>query len=725
MRELVKIKEKIIVGIRNPQLRIYGIDRNRDDKFKIIIDGNEVKHKFYRLDTKGTFLLKCSFTKDKKNVDIYYDDEKIYSLKNITIKRIILKFYTFIRGIYNISINKILKTMFSFIRKIYRGIAFLWREHHFLVPPMFWGKYTRILVDRIKRYFDKGYYNLLITKDYNNWIKENQKEMVYKDLKYKPLISILIPVYNIEKEYLSDCLDSILNQKYENFEVCLADDCSTLNETLETLDEYSKKDSRIRVIRRKTNGHIANATNTALKHAKGEFVALMDDDDILTEDALYQMVAVLNKNKKLDFIYSDEDKMNMDGSLCEPHFKPDYSPDSLLGGNYICHFEIIRKKIVEEVGGEVHELVGAQDFDLFLKVVEKTKNIYHIPKVLYHWRKVPGSTADTIDNKEYAIIAGKKAVEYALKRRGLKANVEVPISSTNYVVRYTYDKEPMISIIIPTKDNAELLSNCIDSVYDNTNYENYEIIVIDNNSIEKETIELFNKYKKEHKNFRVIKDHSKFNFSKLNNKAVKKANGEYILLLNNDTKVITPDWLSYMVGYAMQKHIGAVGAELFYKDRTIQHAGVLMGVRGVASHAFINTPDFSYGLYGRLISPYNYSAVTAACLMVSKKKFEQVGGLNEKLEVAYNDVDFCLKLLEKGYYNVMIPSAQLYHYESKTRGLDTTKEKYMKFKEEEKYMYDKWSKYIENDPYYNKNLSKKNDFMLYKKTKKELRSSDE
>ena len=549
-------------------------------------------------------------------------------------------------------------------------------------------------------------------------MKENTKETEYKELKYQPKISILIPVYNIERRYLAACLDSILSQTYDNYEVCLVDDHSTLEETKSALTEYKNKDKRIKVKYRSENGHISRTTNDALKMATGDFVALMDDDDLLTPDALYKIVSVLNKNKSLDLIYSDEDKLNPKGLYCDPNFKPDFSPDTLLSLNYICHLVVLRRKIVEEVGGFTVGLEGAQDHDLLLKVTEKTNKIYHIPEILYHWRMIEGSTSMTISNKSYATDKGKLAIENALARRNIKGTVEKDELSTYYRVYYTYEKEPKISIIIPTRDYVDILKTCIDSIYEKTNYKNYEIIIANNDSKEKKTLDFFDEYKKKYKNFKVVDCIMEFNYSRINNIAVEKATGEYIVLLNNDTEVITGDWLKIMVGYAMQKHIGAVGPKLLYPDETVQHGGVILGLGGVASHAYIGATRDDFGMYGRLRVPYNYSACTAACLMIKKTKFLEVGGLEENLKVAYNDIDFNIKLLEKGYYNVFLPNVELLHYESKSRGLDTTSEKYKRFQLEEKYMYDKWKSKLTEDRFYNPNFSKKGWFMLDKADKK-------
>ena len=537
---------------------------------------------------------------------------------------------------------------------------------------------------------------------------------------YNPLISICIPVYNVERKYLSECIDSILNQTYENFEICLSNDCSTLLETIDTLNEYEQKDKRIKVYHRKENGHISRATNDALNMATGEFIGLMDNDDILARNALAECVKVLNENKNLDFIYTDEDKMDMNGLRCDPHFKSDYAPDTLLGSNYICHFEIIRKSLIDSIGGFRVGYEGAQDYDLFLRVLEQTtvEKVYHIPKILYHWRKIEGSTAATIDSKGYAVERGRMAVEDALKRRNINGTVSIHPKVPYYLVSYGYSKEPLVSIIIPTRDYADITENCLKSIFEKTTYQNFEVIIMNNNSEKKETFELFNKYKQKYSNFRVIDANYEFNYSKINNQGVREAKGEYLVLLNNDTEIITPNWLEIMVGYAMQPHIGAVGAKLLYPDNTVQHAGIILGIGGIAQHCFIENPREDVGFYGRLSVPFNYSAVTAACLMISKEKYNEVNGLEETLQVAFNDVDFNLKLIDKGYYNICLNHVELYHHESKSRGDDTIdmkSEKYRRFVSEHDYMKDKWGYLLYSDRFYNPNLSLKKAFVLDKK----------
>ena len=401
----IKILEKTINGINNPEITL--ILKVKDDDFKLTIKANEeeIVYDTYPQGEKNKYIIKAPLPAGKKDISIIIktkNEEKTFHIKNTKPRRALRKIQRYI----HIILTKI-KLLFYVL---YKGIKFLWKEYHFLVPPSLWGKYLHDFKDRLKGSNTK-FYNPFYKEEYNRWLKENYQEEEMIELDYKPLISVLIPVYNIGKEYLSECLDSILNQTYENFEVCLVDDCSTKEETKETLEEYKKKDKRIRVKYRKENGHISKTTNDALEMAKGEFITLVDDDDLLTPNALYEVVKVLNENKKLDFIYSDEDKLDTHGKYCDPHFKPDWSPDTLLSLNYICHLTTIRKKLVEEVDGFTVGLEGAQDHDLFLKVTEKTKNIYHIPKILYHWRMVEGSTSMTISNKSYATDKEEKLKE--------------------------------------------------------------------------------------------------------------------------------------------------------------------------------------------------------------------------------------------------------------------------------------------------------------------------
>ncbi len=701
-----------IDGIRNPMITIVGTSKKQDFSFEIVVDGKKKEYRVLPTSSLNDFIVISDLGSTAKMVKLYYIDEKskdktlFLSVKTTKMSRIIRK----IKGVFRIFFYKV----YRFFRTIFRGIRYIWKEYHFLVPLSIWKK----LFNDFKRSINSSvtFYNPNNISDYNKWLNQNkEKDEKKKVFKYKPLISIIIPVYNAKKNELKECIESVLNQTYDNYEICIVDDKSTKDETKKCLKEISKLDKRINIKYRKENGNISIASNDAIKMAKGEFIGLLDNDDVLANNALYEVVKVLNENKDLDMIYSDEDKLYLDGKRCYPNFKPDYSPDTLMGLNYICHFTVLRKSIVDKIGGFEVGLEGAQDHDLFLKFVEETNRIYHIPKILYHWRMSETSTSMSINNKKYAKDKGMICVQNAISRRGLDATVTKDEKSTYYVVDYKIKKEPLISIIICTRDYASTLETCLESLYKKTTYKNFEVIVVNNGSKEKETYKLFNKYEKKHDDFRVIDSDTEFNFSYLNNLAVKKSKGEYIVLLNNDTEIISPDWLNRMIGYASLPHIGAVGPKLLYPDTTVQHAGVIMGLGGVASHAYIGASREDVGIYGRMAVPYNYSAVTGACLMVSKKKFNEVNGLEEELKVAYNDIDFCMKLLDKGYYNLFIPNVELFHYESKSRGLDTTSEKYKRFQIESKYMYKKWNSIIKEDPFYNPNYSKKGWFMLDRK----------
>ena len=586
-------------------------------------------------------------------------------------------------------------------RLIKKAIYFAWYRHHFLIPPKAMKKYIKSFFTVLKR--SGGVSTLYVdSKAYNKWILETEKDFVHKKFKYNPLISVIIPTYNVSRKLLSECLDSILEQSYTNFEICIADDNSSNPETKETLEEYKKKDKRIKVVYRKKNGMISEASNSAIEIATGEFIMLVDNDDTVAKDAMYFMVEALNKNKELDFIYSDEDKLDYNGKRIEPHFKPDYSPDTFMAVNYICHLSMIRKSIVDSVGGFRSEYDGSQDYDLFLRVVEKTNNIYHIPRILYHWRMSATSTAGYLGNKDYTNDASIKALTDALKRRKIKGKVYPNPKVSTYLIDYEHDN-PLVSIIIPTRNYGKLVKTCVDSLYNKCTYKNFEIILVDNDSDEEESIKLFKEYESKHKNFHIVKAEGPFNYSKINNLGVKKSKGKYILLLNNDTEVIEPDFLDKMVGYASQKHVGAVGIKLLYPDNKVQHAGVVLGYGGVAGHIYVASDKDDCGLMGRLTMPFDYSAVTAACLLVSRKKWDEVGGLDENLTVALNDVDFNLKLLKKGYYNVCLSNITMYHYESRSRGYEVTEEKANRFKKEQEYMKDKWKDYLDNDRFFSKN----------------------
>lgn len=538
-----------------------------------------------------------------------------------------------------------------------------------------------------------------------------QKEMAQFD--YHPLFSVCIPVYNVEEKWLRKCIASVENQYYEHWQLCLADDCSTDPRVRDILKEYERKDSRIRVIYRKENGHISRATNSALQIAEGEFIVLMDNDDELSPDALFEAAKLLQENRDADVIYSDSDKLTESGERVDPYFKPDYCPDTLLSYNYISHLGIYRKTLVDQVGGFRTGVEGSQDYDLLLRVTELTDRVYHIPKILYHWRIIEGSTASGVGQKNYAYLAGKKVLEDAVRRRGYHARVKLLEKILCYNVEFYPVGEHLISIIIPTKDKADVLQRCLESIYKKTKTQNYEIIVVDNNSEEEATFQLFKKYEQK-ENFRVLKQPIPFNYSRLNNEAARIARGDLLLFLNNDVEVITEDWLTLMAGEAERKEIGAVGVKLLYPDDTVQHAGVVLGILGVAGHMGVGKDREDNGYMSHLATRRNYSAVTAACLMVRREVFEEAGGFEEAIKVAFNDIDFCMKVRELGYRNVFLADVLLYHYESLSRGLEDSPEKIARFNAEVSYMKKKWGEQLIQDPCYNCNFDLNTDKLQIK-----------
>jgi tetratricopeptide (TPR) repeat protein len=525
---------------------------------------------------------------------------------------------------------------------------------------------------------------------------------------YKPVISIILPIYNTPNQFLREAIDSVVNQIYPYWELCLADDASTAADVKPLLDEYAARDSRIKVIFRPENGHISAASNSALELATGEFICLLDHDDVLTPDALYEVALLLNRYPDADMIYSDEDKISFEGQLVNPYFKPEWSPESFLSRMYTCHLGTYRRSIIEEIGGWRLGYEGAQDYDLVLRFTEKTDKIYHIPKVLYHWRMHAGSAAGGTDAKPYAYKASLKALQDAIERRGEQGTVYgIPDYLGHHLVRYEITEYKKVSIIIPTRDLAEDLERCLASIFTQTSYPNYEVILIDNGSIEPETHQLITQWKqKESTRFQCYPLDIPFNFSKLNNYGVSQATGDYLLFLNNDTEVVTPDWIEAMVEQVQRPQIGAVGALLLFPDDTVQHAGVVMGLGGIAGHSYYRMTSQMPGYFGNLIGFNNASAVTGACLMCRREVFEQVGGLDETLTVAYNDVDFCLKLLDRGYRNLYLPHVVLYHHESKSRGYEDSPEKKARLKQESQIMENRWKKYIDNDPFYSPHLTR-------------------
>ncbi|WP_428743708.1 glycosyltransferase family 2 protein [Sulfurimonas sp.] len=577
------------------------------------------------------------------------------------------------------------------------------------------------MVDRL----NKEYYRLYPydsrkvdqEKFYKRWIKQNEQDILHAvKLEYNPLISIITPTYNTEKKYLLKMLESVLAQTYTKWELCIADDASSNEDVIQTLKEYETMYKNIKVMYRDTNGHISEASNSALELATGEYVVFLDHDDMLSPNALYETVKKLNENKNLKLIYSDEDKIDENGKRHTPHFKSGWNPDMFFSQNYICHLVCIKKEIVDEIGGFRKEYEGSQDYDLLLRVIDKLQDneIDRIEKILYHWRAIKGSTAYGTGEKNYAHERGLKALKDYFRNKDIKITVENGLLNTTYKVNYPIPEvQPLVSILIPTRNEYELLKKCIDSIFSNTTYTNYEIIIIDNQTTCKETLDYLEELNKEH-NITILKYNKKFNFSAINNFGVQYAKGELIAFVNNDVEVISQGWLTEMVVHALRKDVGAVGAKLYYEDNAIQHAGVVLGIGSVAGHSHKYFQKNMDGYWGRLKIVQNFSAVTAACLVVQKKLFEEVNGFNEKdLKVAFNDVDFCLKLLENGYKNIWTPYVELYHYESKSRGKEDNPMKIERFNYEVSYMQNRWSKYLKYDQYYNSNLTLKyEDFRL-------------
>ena len=521
-----------------------------------------------------------------------------------------------------------------------------------------------------------------------------------------PLISIVVPVYRTPEKYLREMIASVRTQSYENWELCLADGSGGCKETEEILREFGEQDQRIRYEILGENRGIAGNTNAALSMAKGEWVGLMDHDDVLEPSALYEAARVINGHPEADVLYTDEDKVTMDLRLhFDPHLKPDFSPDLLRSNNYICHFFLARRRLAERVGGFSSEYDGSQDYDFILKCTEQAREILRLPRILYHWRSHPASTAENPESKLYCFEAGKRALEAHLRRMGVEGTVELNREHPGYYhVTYPVKGEPLVSILIPNKDEKETLEACIRSIREKSTYRNYEIIVLENNS---ETEEIRHYYRQlEDEGARVVQWKGKFNFAAINNFGAAHAKGEYLIFLNNDTEVIAPDWIEGMLGNCQRPEVGVVGAKLYYADGTVQHAGVVMKLAGVCGHVLCGLEGYDPGRNARAVVQQNYSAVTAACMMTKKEIFDAVSGFSEVFQVAYNDVDFCLKVRERGLLVVWNPRVELIQYESKSRGYETTPEKAERFEREKALLMERWPVYMEQgDPYYNPNLT--------------------
>lgn len=523
---------------------------------------------------------------------------------------------------------------------------------------------------------------------------------------YRPLISIAVPAYQTPVEFLKQMIESLISQTYPEWELCIANASPDNEEMQRVLADYSAKDSRVRFCNLKENLGIAENTNRAFSMAKGEFMGLLDHDDLLAPNALYEIVQALQDHPQADALYTDEDKVTteMDEHF-QPHLKPDFNLDLLRSNNYICHFFVVRRSIVEKAGGFRKEFDGAQDYDFIFRCTENAREVLHVPEILYHWRTHKASTADNPASKMYAFEAGKRAIEANLERTGTKGVVSHTQDLGFYRVKYPVQGKPLVSVIIPNKDEKETLQTCMEMLNNNTSYQNFEIIIIENNST---TDEIFRYYKELSKDPRIhlLRWGKEFNYSAINNFGVAHAKGEYLLFLNNDIKSINPDWMEELLGVCQRPEVGGVGAKLIYPDNTIQHAGCVVGMGGIAGHMFVDMPADRTGYLHKASLLQDMSAVTAACLMMKKEVFEEAGGFTEELAVAFNDVDLCLKVRKNNHLIVYDPYAKLYHMESKTRGAEDSKEKVRRFQTEIEYMRCHWLDILKNgDPYYNKNLS--------------------
>ena len=528
-----------------------------------------------------------------------------------------------------------------------------------------------------------------------------------------PRISVLMPVYNPPVKYLQLAIDSVRQQLYPHWELCIVDDASPNPAVRTVLTRCAESDPRIKVKYRAENGHISVASNDALAMATGEYVALLDHDDLLAEHALYWIAAAILANPDAELIYSDEDKINEAGVRADPYFKPDWDPELLLGQNYISHLGAYRRQRMEAIGGFRKGYEGSQDWDLVLRFTEglDTSRIVHIPTVLYHWRMLQSSTAVSLDAKPYAIEASRKAVLDHLQRERAAVDMGAVCNGVHHLPSFRVQGSPLVSIIIPTRNGFSDLETCVDSL-DRTAWKNREIIIIDNQSDDPETLEYLQKLG-HRPDVRVLPYPHHFDYAAMHNWVVPQARGEYLCLLNNDTEVIDTKWLCDMLAHAQRPGVGAVGAKLLYPDDTVQHGGVILGIGGMGSHAHKHAPEESCGYFGRAALIQNFSAVTAACLVLAKDLWSEVGGMSPDLPVAFNDIDLCLHLMEAGYRNIWLPQARLYHHESKSRGSDVSPDKIVRFSLEFAYMQWRWGKWLRTDPHYNPNLTlEREDFSL-------------
>lgn len=537
--------------------------------------------------------------------------------------------------------------------------------------------------------------------------QRKQSEAWNRETPFSCVFSIAVPVFHTPAPFLRQMIESVREQSFPYWELCIANAAPEDDTVREILEEFCGKDRRIRVKNLEENRGISENTNAALGMAAGEFVGLLDHDDLLAPDALYEMALRLRENPETDVFYTDEDKVTTDlREHFQPHLKPDFNLDLLRSNNYICHFFVVRRTIAEQIGGFRPEFNGAQDYDFIFRCTEQAAVICHIPRILYHWRVHSASTADNPASKMYAYEAGKRAIEGNLSRTGTKGQVSMRADYGFYDVRYPVQGEPLVSVLIPNRDQRDTLMHCVRSILETSTWKNLEILVIENNSSDHETFDCYRELEKDRRIRIVYYPGKTFNYSAINNFGVREAKGEYLLFLNNDIEVITPDWIEQMLGNCQRTEVGIVGAKLYYPDDTVQHAGIIIGIGGIAGHAFLGLSRAKSGYLHKASLQMDYSAVTAACMMMKTEVFKKTGGFEEKLAVAFNDVDLCLRTVQQGYLVVYDPHVEMYHYESKSRGAEDSPEKIRRFQEEIEFMRTRWISLLKKgDPYYNPNLT--------------------
>lgn len=585
------------------------------------------------------------------------------------------------------------------------------RASHLLKKGTRYMKYNGIGA-LVRKTYDKAFNPAMRPVVYADWIKKHlpSEHALAKQRSEKfpvsPLISIVVPLYRTPEKFLTELTQSVRAQSYPNWELVFSDGSGEGSTLTPLLEKLAAQDSRIHFLKNERQLHIAENTNAAIEAAKGEYIAFADHDDLLAPNALYECVRTINRFPDTELMYSDEDKLGTGDKYMQPNLKPDFDPDLLDSVNYICHLLVVKKSLIGSAGKMDPAFDGAQDYDFILRCTEKTDRIRHIPKILYHWRFFEGSTAANPESKTYAFDAGQRAVAAHYQRLGLPAEVEKGEYPGIYVTSWHWKEKPKVTVLIPNKDHVKDLERCLDSIREKSAYPNYDIVIIENNSTEEETFRYYEKICGEDSRIRVVRYEGGFNYSAINNFGAAAADGEYLFLLNNDTAFISPDVIEQLLGFVMRPDVAAAGARLYYEDDTIQHAGVVVGWGGIAGHAFVNQKRGETGYMHRVICQQDYSAVTAACMMVKKKAFDEVGGFTEKLAVAFNDIDLCMKFRKAGYLIVYNPYAELYHYESRSRGLENTPEKVRRFQNEMAEFRKRWPEILrDGDPYYNPNLS--------------------